>query len=84
MNEEFIKSKKLSKWIRYPLLVVIALIYLFVISLFFLIAYLLRDQLLVSLGFAGIGILFLMLTIFKFKNEYLDKKSESVIDDILK
>jgi len=74
---EISSNKKISKFIRYPLIILILLFFLSVIFLFFLVSYLLfKENIMLSLLFLIIGIVFLVFTIIKFKKLYFDKNKE--------
>ena len=72
---EISKNKKVSKWIRYPLLVIIILFFAIVIF-----GILLLGILLIKTSFIGglliilIGLLMLISSIIKFKKIYIEKK----------
>ena len=72
---EVSSNKKVSKWIRYPLIIFIVTIFLVVI---FLILYLglslLNNWLLAGIFFLIIGIVMLISAIIKFKKLYIEKK----------
>ena len=72
---EISSNKKLSKWIRYPLIIFITTIFL---SMILLILYLglslLNDWLLAGIAFLIIGIIMFISAIIKFKKLYLEKK----------
>ncbi len=77
---EITKNKKVSAWIRYPLIFLIVVFFLAVISLFFLVSFLTyNENKLVALFFSFLGIIFLVLSIKKFKEVYLKRynKGES-------
>jgi len=68
-------NKKISKWIRYPLIVIIILFFLSVIGLVFLTGILVfKYSVLLSMLFIAIGAFLLVASIIKFKKLYLNKK----------
>lgn len=71
---ELTKNKKVSKWIRYPLMVIISLIFAFIIGLVFLLSYALFNQSkIISLLLFGVGIFFLIGTIYKLRKVWKEK-----------
>lgn len=77
LSEEAVKSKRLSKWIRYPLLILISLLYLFVILIILIIGIaMLKEMTIFGILFIVIDIAMIYFTIKKFKNEYLNKKND--------
>lgn len=78
LSEEAVKSKRLSKWIRYPLLVLISLLYIFVILIILLVGItMLKEMALAGILFIIFDIAMIYLTVKKFKNEYLNRKSDN-------
>ena len=72
---EISSNKKVSKWIRYPLIIFITTIFLGIILLIiFLGLFLLNDWLLAGIAFLIIGIIMFISAIIKFKKLYLEKK----------
>lgn len=70
---EISKNKRISRWIRYPILVIIILFFATVIfGILFLGLMLLPKNILVSLFMLGIGLFMLIGTILKFKKVYLE------------
>lgn len=74
---EISSNKKINKWIRYPIITIIALFFLVIIlgTIFFGIT-LIEKSILGSLFITGIGVLLLVLGIIKFKKVYIEKKEE--------
>lgn len=74
---EISKNKKVSKIIRYPLILLIILLFLVVTSLIFFTGVLSYKKInkLCGIFFIMIGIIFLISSIIKFKKIYLKKKN---------
>lgn len=69
---EISKSKKVPKYIRYPLIIIIALFFIAVIDLIFLVGILsLKENTLLGIFFIVAGIIMLLSSIIKFKKTYL-------------
>lgn len=78
LSEEAVKSKRLSKWIRYPLLLLISLLYFFVILIILLVGIaMLKEMALAGILFIVFDIAMIYLTVKKFKNEYLNRKGDN-------
>lgn len=72
---EISSNKKISKWIRYPLIIFITIIFLSVILLILYLGLsLLNDWFLAGMVFLVIGIIMFISAIIKFKKLYLEKK----------
>jgi len=72
---EISSNKKVSKWIRYPLIIFIVTTFLTLILLIFYLGLsLLNDWLLAGIAFLIIGIIMFISAIIKFKKLYLEKK----------
>ena len=72
---EISSNKKISKWIRYPLIIFITTIFLSVILLILYLGLsLLNDWFLAGMIFLVIGIIMFISAIIKFKKLYLEKK----------
>jgi hypothetical protein len=75
---EITKDKKISKWIRYPILAIIALF--FGVIIFGLIAFgikfLIEGEILISILFIGLGLFFLIESIYKFRKTYIEEFGE--------
>jgi len=72
---ELSKNKKVSKWIRYPLIVIILLLFLFVDLLFvFVSIVILKENILGGILFSIFTIIFIIMSIIKFKKMYFEKK----------
>jgi len=72
---EVSSNKKVSKWIRYPLIIFIVTTFLTLILLIFYLGLsLLNDWLLAGIAFLIIGIIMFISAIIKFKKLYLEKK----------
>lgn len=72
---EIASDKKISKWIRYPLIVL--LIFLFtvvIVSLFVLGIYIFEDSIVMSIILIVCSLLMLIGSIIKFKNIYIERK----------
>lgn len=69
------KNTKLPKYIRYPLIILISLFFIFVIGVvFFTGILLLKDKLYLGIFILIIGVFMLVSVIIKFKKIYLIKK----------
>ena len=72
---ELSKSKKVPKWIRYPLIVIILLLFLIVDLLFIFVSLLLmKENLFGGILFSIFTIIFIVMSIVKFKKMYFKKK----------
>lgn len=72
---EISSNKKISKWIRYPLLLFIGFFFISVIALLFFLSFLLfpKNKIIsIFMGLFGLFLFFCLL--FKFKNLYCKKK----------
>ena len=75
---ELSSNKKISKFIRYPLICLIVLFFTTIIFLiFFLGLSLLNENILASLIIMGISFVMAILGIFKFKKMYLERKDNN-------
>lgn len=69
------KNKKIPKYIRYPLIVIIALFFIIVIGLIFLAGILsLKENVVAGIFFILIGIFMTIMSIAKFRKTYLIKR----------
>lgn len=75
LGGEISKDKKVSKWIRYPLIALITLIFLGVSGLLLVIGIgaIINGEL-IGLLFLALGLFFLIGGVLKFRKEYLEKK----------
>ena len=74
------KNKRVSKWIRYPLTLLISLIFLIVFGIIFIVGILLlKESILAGILMFIIDIVFVIMSIVKFKKIYLDKKDNRKI-----
>lgn len=74
---EVSKNRKISKFIRYPLIALIIIFFLLVIGLIIFTGVLtLKSSLIGGLLFIAIGILMFIMSIIKFRYTYINKKSE--------
>lgn len=72
---EISKNKKVPKYIRYPLIVIILIFFILVIGLILLTGILsLKENIIIGLLFIIIGLLLLTLSIIKFIKIYLKRK----------
>jgi len=72
---EISSNRKISKWIRYPLIILIVTLFVAVISLIFYVGLsLLNDFLLLAIFFILIAIIMFTNCIIKFKKIYIEKK----------
>lgn len=68
------KNRKIPKYIRYPLIVIISLFFILVIGLIFFTGILsLKKNLLLGIALILIGMLMLIMSVIKFKKVYLTK-----------
>lgn len=80
---EICSDKKISKWIRYPLLAVLIIIFTIVIfGLLILGIYSIKENIIISLILIISSLLLLIGSIIKFK-KYIEKKEESSFNWIL-
>lgn len=71
---EVSKNRKIPKYIRYPLIVIISLFFILVIGLIFFTGILsLKKNLLLGIALILIGMLMLIMSVIKFKKVYLTK-----------
>lgn len=74
---EVSKNKKIPKYIRYPLILILFIFFLFVIGLIFLVGFLiLKENILLGSCFIFIGIIFFLCCVVKFYKIYLKRKDE--------
>lgn len=72
---ELSKNKKVPKWIRYPLIVFILLLFLIVDFLFVFVSItILKENIIGGILFSIFTIFFIVMSIIKFKNMYFKKK----------
>lgn len=72
---ELSKSRKVPKWIRYPLIVFFLLLFLIVDLLFvFVSIVILKENILGGILFSIFTIFFIVMSIIKFKKMYFEKK----------
>lgn len=70
-------NKKLSRWIRYPLIELVVLFFGAVIAMMFYFAFgLSSDEPVASVIFSLLGLFFLVGTVLKFRKLYFAKRSE--------
>ncbi len=70
---EISKNKKISKWIRYPLMIIISLFIIGVIGLVFFVGLLIyKEEEIIGVIFFIIGIVLIISFIWKMRNEYLE------------
>lgn len=70
---EISKNKKISKWIRYPVLALVVLFFVTVLALIFLVGIMMfSTNIPVSLFVIGVGLIMLVGTILKFRRMYLE------------
>lgn len=81
---ELSSNKKISKFIRYPLIVIIILFFASVIfGLFFLGFIIYNKNIFASLFIITISVVMFILSIIKFKKLYFDKKVENKYEDFM-
>ncbi len=74
---EVSKNRKVSNWIRYPLIIFIVLLFGFVIFGIFILGIASRkENLLLSILLIALSIFILVASILKFKKVYLEKKND--------
>lgn len=74
---EISKSNKISKYIRYPLIAIIALLFLTVIGLIFFTGILsMKENIFLGIVLIFLGLLMLIMSIIKFRKTYLIKISK--------
>lgn len=72
---ELSSNRKVPKWIRYPLIVLIVLIFtVLIVGMFIIGIFILDETILCGVFFVGLSIFFLVGSIIKFKKLYLEKK----------
>lgn len=75
---EVSSNKKISKWIRYPIIALLILFFSVVIlGMIILGIVLLRESLLGGTLIILIGLVFLIMFIYKFRKKYLEEKKKS-------
>lgn len=71
------KSNKIPKWIRYPLILLITLFFIFVIGIMFFVGIIaLKDNLILGIIVLLLAIIMLMFSILKFRDTYIKKNQE--------
>lgn len=77
---EITKDRKISKWIRYPILAIIALFFgVIIFGLIILgIKFLIEGEILIGILFIGLGLFFLIESIYKFRKTYLEEFGEKL------
>ncbi len=76
---EISKSKKIPKYIRYPLIAIIASFFLAIIGLILFVGIIsLKENILLGIFFILIGLFMFIASIIKFKNMYLTKVEEDL------
>lgn len=76
---EVSKSKKIPKFIRYPLIVIISLFFIIVIGLIFLAGIVsLKKNALIGMFLISIGIFMIIMSVIEFKKTYLIKTTKKV------
>lgn len=71
---ELSKTKKTPKWLRYPLIIFVILFFIGIISIILLTGYLaLSENILLGTIIITIGLLFLIVSIYKFKHIYVKR-----------
>lgn len=67
------KNKKVSKWIRYPILALVIVFFIIVLSLIFFMGIMIfQTNILASLFIIGVGFIMLVGTVLKFRKLYLE------------
>ncbi len=71
---EVSKSRKIPKYIRYPLIVIISVFFIAIIGLIFFIGILsLKENILLGILFILIGLFMFIMSVIKFRKTYLAK-----------
>lgn len=74
---EISKNRKISRWIRYPLIVILLLFFsLIIFGLIYLGLIFMKDSILIGVLLVGLGIVFLGGSIVKFRKVYINKVDE--------
>lgn len=74
---EVSKSRKIPKYIRYPLIVIISLFFIAVIGLIFLVGILsLKENIPLGVFFILIGLFMFIMSVIKFRKTYLIKTNK--------
>lgn len=70
---EVSSNKKISKWIRYPILALLILVFSVIIfGIIILGVLMLKENILVGILFIVLGLFFLVMSIYKFRKRYLE------------
>jgi hypothetical protein len=81
---ELTKNKKVSKWIRYPIVIIASLISLAILGLLLLVSFsIMDDTLLGGLIILGFTLLFLGIIIYKARKAYIEAKEEKEKETLL-
>lgn len=71
-------NKKVTKWIRYPLIFIISILFLLVVALiFYLGIWIYKESIALSIAFIILSVAMLYGSINKFKKIYLEKKENN-------
>lgn len=71
-GEELCRSRRVSKWIRYPIMILMSLMFVGVIFLMFYISWISwKENALFSIVMAAFGIILIVALVFKIRKEYL-------------
>ena len=75
---ELSSNKKITKWIRYPLIFIISILFLLVVALiFYLGIWIYKESIALSIAFIILSVAMLYGSINKFKKIYLEKKENN-------
>lgn len=75
---ELSSNKKITKWIRYPLIFIISILFLLVVALiFYLGIWIYKESIALSIAFIILSVAMLYGGINKFKKIYLEKKENN-------
>ena len=75
---ELSSNKKVTKWIRYPLIFIISILFLLVVALiFYLGIWIYKESIALSIAFIILSVAMLYGSINKFKKIYLEKKENN-------
>lgn len=77
-SDEIVKNKKISKWIRYPIIILTILLAVLLIGGSLTLGiFLLNKNIIASLICIGLGILFIIMFIHELKKGYAKRKSSN-------
>lgn len=75
-GEELCRSRRVSKWIRYPIMILMSLMCAGIIFLMFFISWISwKENVLISIVMAAFGIILIVALVLKIRKEYLKYNS---------